>query len=275
MTNGTFEFRFIVPRDLNYAYGQGRIGYALSAETDAHGQTESFVIGGTSDNPISDDAGPQISLYMNDTLFKDGDTVHEDPWLFARIFDDSGINTSGNGIGHDAKAVLDGDTGNPFVLNEYFVSDLDTYKRGSIRFPFQNLSDGRHDLELKVWDVANNSAFAVTHFVVASSIEVALEEVLAYPNPSVDQVTFRMTGNQACKQAQVKLEVFSVEGRKVHEQDFEGEVLGFRDDVMTWDLNQISGGRVPHGVYVFRVTWKNEFDESAQYADQLVVLRPQ
>ena len=276
VTNGTFEFRFIVPRDLNYAYGQGRIsGYALSAETDAHGQTENFVIGGTSDNPISDDAGPQISLYMNDTLFKDGDTVHEDPWLFARIFDDSGINTSGNGIGHDAKAVLDGDTGNPFVLNEYFVSDLDTYKRGSIRFPFQNLSDGRHDLELKVWDVANNSAFAVTHFVVASSIEVALEEVLAYPNPSVDQVTFRMTGNQACKQAQVKLEVFSVEGRKVHEQDFEGEVLGFRDDVMTWDLNQISGGRVPHGVYVFRVTWKNEFDESAQYADQLVVLRPQ
>ena len=131
--------------------------------------------------------------------------MHEDPWLFARIFDDSGINTSGNGIGHDAKAVLDGDTGNPFVLNEYFVSDLDTYKRGSIRFPFQNLSDGRHDLELKVWDVANNSAFAVTHFVVASSIEVALEEVLAYPNPSVDQVTFRMTGNQACKQAQVKI----------------------------------------------------------------------
>ena len=123
--------------------------------------------------------------------------------------------------------------------------------------------------------MANNSAFAVTHFVVASSVEVALEEVLAYPNPSVDQVTFRMTGNQACKQAQVKLEVFSVEGRKVHEQDFEGEVLGFRDDVMTWDLNQISGGRVPHGVYVFRVTWKNEFDESAQYADQLVVLRPQ
>ena len=28
----------------------------------------------------------------------------------------------------------------------------------------------------------------------------------------------------------------------MHEQDFEGEVLGFRDDVMTWDLNQISGG---------------------------------
>lgn len=276
VTDGTFEFRFIVPRDLNYAYGQGRIsGYALSAETDAHGFTEDFVIGGTSDNPISDDAGPEISLYMNDTLFKEGDTVHEDPWLFARIFDDSGINTSGNGIGHDAKAVLDGDAGHPYVLNEYFVSDLDTYQRGSIRFPFQDLSEGRHDLELKVWDVVNNSASAATHFVVASSLEVALEEVLAYPNPTVDQVTFRMTGNQACKQAKIGLEVFDLAGKKVHSQAFEGEVLGFRDDVMTWDLKQSGGGQVPHGVYVFRVTWENEFGQSAQYADQLVVLRPQ
>ena len=275
VTNGTFEFRFIVPRDLNYAFGHGRIsGYALSAETDAHGFTEDFVIGGTSDNPISDDAGPEISLYMNDTLFKEGDTVHEDPWLYAHIFDESGINTSGNGIGHDAKAVLDGDAGRPYVLNEYFVSDLDTYQRGSIRFPFQDLSEGRHDLELKVWDVVNNSASATTHFVVASSLEVALEEVLAYPNPTVDLVTFRMTGNQACKQAKVALEVFDLAGKKVHSQEFEGEVLGFRDDVMTWDLKQAGGAHVPHGVYVFRVTWENEFGQSAQYADQLVVLCP-
>ena len=91
----------------------------------------------------------------------------------------------------------------------------------------------------------------------------------------MDEVTFRMTGNQACKQAEVQLEVFNLEGRKVHAQEFQGEVLGFRDDVMTWDLKQSGGGHVPHGVYVFRVTWKNEFGESAQYADQLVVIRPQ
>ena len=29
---------------------------------------------------------------------------------------------------------------------------------------------------------------------------------------------------------------FSAHGQLVHEQVFEGEVLGFRDDVMTWDL---------------------------------------
>ena len=274
--NGAFEFQFIVPRDIDFSYESGRIsGYARSAAIDAHGFSEDFVIGGTAENPVVDNEGPVLELFINDTLFEAGDVVHEDPWLFARVFDESGINTSGNGIGHDLKAVLDGDGSHPYVLNEYFTSDLDTYKRGSIRFPFQNLSDGRHDLELKVWDVTNNSATATTHFTVASSLEVALEHVLAYPNPSVDHVTFRMTGNQACRMAQVELEVFNLNGSLVHRQAFEGEVLGFTDDVMTWDLNQQGGGQIPHGVYIFKVTWENEFGESAQYGDKLVVIRPE
>ena len=69
-----------------------------------------------------------------------------------------------------------------------------------------------------MWDVTNNSATATTHFVVASSEAVALERVLAYPNPATDRVTFRMTGNQACRQAQVKLDVFSVSGALMYEQ---------------------------------------------------------
>ena len=276
VVNGLFEFEFIVPRDIDFSYGTGRIScYALGGGEDAHGSVEDLVVGGVSADPVQDDVGPEIQLYINDSLFLAGDVVHEDPWLFARIFDESGINTSGLGIGHDAKAVLDGETASPFVLNEYFTSDLDTYTQGSIRFPFANLEEGRHDLELKVWDVANNSATATTHFVVSSSLEVALVEVLAYPNPATDRVTFRMAGNQACRAANVHLDIFDLSGARVHSMDFEGEVLGFRDDVMTWNLQPSSGSAVRHGVYLFRVTWENEFGQSAQYADKLVVLRPE
>lgn len=276
VVSGMFEFEFIVPRDIDFSYGTGRIScYALGGGEDAHGSVEDLVVGGVSSDPVADDLGPEIQLYINDSLFRAGDVVHEDPWLFARIFDESGINTSGLGIGHDAKAVLDGETASPFVLNEYFTSDLDTYNKGSIRFPFANLEEGRHDLDLKVWDVANNSATATTHFVVSSSLEVALMEVLAYPNPATDRVTFRMAGNQACRAANVHLDIFNLSGARVHSMDFQGEVLGFRDDVMTWDLKPSSGTSVRHGVYLFRVTWENEFGQSAQYTDKLVVLRPE
>ena len=273
--NGTFSFEFIVPRDIDYTYGPGRVSlYALGEGVDAHGYTEAFMLGGTSDNPIDDDEGPLVSLYINDTLFQAGDVVHEDPWLVAKVFDESGINTSGTGIGHDAKAVLDGDVGNPIVLNDSFTADLDTYQSGTIRFPFSDLEDGLHELTVKVWDVANNSATESTHFVVASSLEVALLEVLAYPNPATDHVAFRVTGNQACRPAEVNLQVFDVRGGLVYEDAFLGEVLGFRDDVFQWDLKPSRGSAVPPGVYVFRVTWRNETGDAAQYADKLVVVRP-
>ena len=114
VTEGEFEFRFVVPRDIDFAFGPGRIsGYARSGEVDAHGYSEDFVIGGTAENPVQDDDGPVVELFVNDTLFRAGDVVHEDPWLFARVFDESGINTSGNGVGHDLKAVLDGDASRP------------------------------------------------------------------------------------------------------------------------------------------------------------------
>jgi hypothetical protein len=131
-----------------------------------------------------------------------------------------------------------------------------------------------HELTVKVWDVANNSATESTHFVVASSLEVALLEVLAYPNPATDHVAFRVTGNQACRPADVSLQVFDVRGGLVYEDFFAGEVLGFRDDVFQWDLKPSRGSAVPPGVYVFRVTWQNETGDAAQYADKLVVVRP-
>lgn len=272
---GAFEFSFIVPKDINYAYGPGRVSlYAVDGTSDAHGFSESFVIGGNNEDGLDDDQEPEVTLYINDTLFEAGDIVHEDPWLYAKVFDESGINTSGNGIGHDLKAVLDDDEANPFVLNQYFISDLDTYQSGTIRFPLQDLEDGTHELSLKVWDVANNSASAFTHFVVASSLEVALVEVLAYPNPATDHVTFRASTNQACRPSNVTLEVFDMRGNKVHETKYVGEPLGFVDDGMTWDLKPSTGGSVLPGVYVFRVRWENEFGQAAQYADQLVVVRP-
>ena len=266
VSNGLFQFTFIVPKDIDYEFGTGRLSlYAVDGMVDANGFSESFVIGGNSSEVLNDDEGPKVELYMNDTLFEAGDVVHEDPWLYARIFDASGINTSGNGIGHDLKAVLDNEASQPFVLNQYFVSDLDTYQSGTVRFPFQGLEDGRHELSLKVWDVANNSATANTEFIVASSLEVALMNVLAFPNPAVDHVTFRTTTNQACRPATVDLQVFDMSGTMVHNARFTGEALGFVDDGLTWDLKPSEGGSVLPGVYVFRVIWENEFGQSAQY----------
>ena len=210
-----------MPRDIDYTYGTGRVSlYAVDGDVDAHGVTEDFVIGGTSENVGDDNVGPTIQLYMNDSLFVRGDITNEDPWLYARLFDESGINTVGNGIGHDLKAVLDDKFESPFILNTYFSADLDTYKSGVVKYPFNDLEDGLHTLEFKVWDVQNNSAVASTEFIVVNSLDVALASVIAYPNPAYDKVSFRVSHNQGCNLVDAVVEVYDVTGKKIKVFEF-------------------------------------------------------
>jgi hypothetical protein len=55
----------------------------------------------TTNTPQLMTKGPVIDLFMNDTDFTFGGLTDENPRMLALIFDESGINTVGTGIGHD------------------------------------------------------------------------------------------------------------------------------------------------------------------------------
>ena len=267
--SGEFEFSFVVPRDIDYNFGNGRISaYAVSDSTDAHGASESLIIGGVSNEFSVDDEAPIVQLYINDTSFVSGGLTSENPWLLARIFDEGGINASGVGIGHDIKATLDGQSDESIVLNDFYTTDLNTYQKGTVRYPFESLEAGRHTLDLVVWDVQNNKGEAVLEFVVASDANAALGHVLAYPNPSVEGFQFSIEHNQACQNGELVLEVFSSKGQQVHYQSLPWHEEGFRATNLRWEP------KVPAGVYVFRLTLLPENGTPVQYSNQLVVLRP-
>ena len=267
--SGVFEFSFVVPRDIDYSFGNGRISaYAVSDSTDAHGASESMVIGGVADAFSIDDEAPIVQLYINDTTFVSGGLTDENPWLLARVFDAGGINASGVGIGHDIKATLDGQSDASIVLNDFYTTDLNTYQRGTVRYPFEEMEPGRHSMELVVWDVQNNKGTATVEFLVAANAEAALGQVLAYPNPSVDGFKFSIEHNQACQNGELVLEVFSSSGLQVHYQSLPWHEEGFRATGLRWEPS------VPAGVYVFRLTLLPEAGTPVQYSDQLVVLRP-
>ncbi|MGC9331476.1 MAG: type IX secretion system sortase PorU, partial [Bacteroidales bacterium] len=174
--NGYFSFEFIVPVDIAYYFDNGKISYyAESDNSDAHGFFDQLIIGGSSDNMANDVWGPDIELYMNNTDFVDGGITDESPDMLAFVYDESGINTVGNGIGHDIVAVLDNNTADAIILNDFYEADLDSYQSGIVTYPFQNLDAGMHNLHLKVWDVFNNSAETEISFMVANSSELVIE----------------------------------------------------------------------------------------------------
>ena len=79
---------------------------------------------------------------------------------------------------------------NIIILNDYYVSDLNTYQSGKIRYPLNELPEGNHTLTLKVWDVQNNSSSSYTDFVVANQADLALTHILNYPNPFTTKTKF-------------------------------------------------------------------------------------
>ena len=96
-----------------------------------------------------------------------GGITDKDPKIFARIFDENGINTVGSGIGHEITAVLDEDESQVVILNEFYEAEKDDYKKGSVEYQLRDLALGEHSLRIRVWDVANNAAEASTTFIVS------------------------------------------------------------------------------------------------------------
>ncbi len=272
--NGYFDFTFIVPKDIDYAYGKGKISlYANSETNDAGGLEEKIIIGGINPNGIMDNTGPEITMFLNDETFIDGGLTNQSPMLVAKLFDENGINTVGNGIGHDIMAVIDAETANPIVLNEYYSANLDTYQSGSLKYNLRDLGIGNHTLSLKAWDVNNNSSEAIINFEVQNNKDLELRHVLNYPNPFTTNTAFYFEHNQLCNNLEVQIQIFTVSGKlvKTINQQIYNEC--FRSDGINWDGLDDFGDQLAKGVYIYNLTVTNPNNETANKIEKLVILK--
>tara|TARA_B110000008_G_scaffold128042_1_gene130514 strand:+ start:6064 stop:9489 length:3426 start_codon:yes stop_codon:yes gene_type:complete len=257
VADGEFSFSFIVPKDIAYNYGAGKISYYAVSDDDepidAGGSDDGFVIGGTADDIVYDYEGAELELFINTRNFLDGGITDENPVLLADIFDFSGINTVGNGIGHDITAVLDGNTANPYVLNDFYEAKKDDYTKGTIRFPFYNLEKGEHTLTLKVWDVFNNSTEATITFVVADENEFTISDYSTYPNPFSNFTDIYFQHNKANQDLDVILEIYSISGALVKRQEESYYDNGYRIGPISWNGKDEYGGQLSAGMYIAKL----------------------
>lgn len=274
ISNGYFEFTFIVPKDINYAYGPGKISYyGNNSSTDAAGEDKRLVIGGIDPVGVNDETGPEIDLFLNDETFVNGGITDETPILIAKIFDENGINTVGNGIGHDLTAIIDENTAEPIVLNDYYTADLDSYQSGSVRYTIPTLEIGKHTLTLKVWDVNNNSSQTTVEFIVQEKEEVALAHVLNYPNPFTTHTEFYFEHNQVCSELDAQVQIFTVSGKLVKTINQMVHTEGFRSAGIPWDGKDDFGDQLAKGVYVYSVKVRTPEGTVAEKLEKLVLLK--
>ncbi len=270
VVDGEFSYSFKIPKDINYIFGEGKISYyANNPVVDAHGYYNDIIIGGFSDD-CNDFAGPQIQLFMNNENFVNGGVTNANPVIFAKITDESGINTAGSGIGRDLYAILQGPVNQEFILNNFFEYSLNSFTSGEVRFPLRNLPDGQYTLTLQAWDGCNNFSEEQINFTV-NTLSIVIDNLFNFPNPFSDFTTFSFEHNQAGQNLNVTIDIFSLTGTLMHsiKQDFTTD--GFRALHITWDGSSSGGGQLTSSMYIYRVTLTNtNTGESAVKSGKLI-----
>lgn len=270
---GKFSFTFIVPRDIDYSFGNGKISYyANDEEQDMNGSCTSIIVGGFSKTDMADTTGPRIRLFMNDTLFRDGGMTDASPTLYAIIEDPGGINTTGAGIGHDLTGFIDSDRNESIVLNNYYVNDFDNYSRGSLRYELAELSRGTHTFTVKAWDNYNNSSEETIEFIVEENGRFILRNLVNYPNPVTKGTTFSGEINRTDGYIDVVINIYNLNGKIIKSINTKLPSTGYTLPPIEWDGTADNGGRVARGLYLYVVNLTTEDGESTRESGRMIIL---
>ncbi|MEN8202868.1 MAG: type IX secretion system sortase PorU [Bacteroidota bacterium] len=274
VSNGQFSFGFYVPKDINYAFGSGKISYYSNNEQlDAHGSCEDFHVGGIGTENASDSESPVIDLFLNDSFFVSGGITDANPILLVHVRDNYGINTTGNGIGHDLTATMDEDRVNAVILNEFYQARTNSYNSGTIRYPYSKLEAGRHEVKVKIWDIHNNSAQSSLEFVVMDSEEMLLKNLFNYPNPFINETWFNVEHNRPDRELRMVLKVFNLSGQMVRIIDKQVYSPGYRLEPVQWDGSSSGGESLGGGVYVYTISLTTQEGEVATDSGKLIISR--
>ena len=274
--NGKFEFSFVVPQDIQIPVGNARVSFYAKSSTpvlqNQTGYNTQIKVGGVNLTAPSDTTPPKLRLYMNDTNFVSGGITNESPIFLAFLEDENGINTA-SGIGHDIVAILDGNENNPFILNDYYETETDNYKKGKVTYPFRDLAPGLHTILFKAWDVYNNLITAEIQFIVIGDGDLELDHVLNYPNPFVNYTEFWFNHNRPFESLDVQVQILTITGKlvKTINQTIVNEGFNSRD--IKWDGKDDFGDKIGKGVYVYKLTVKSSVTgKKTEKIEKLVIL---
>lgn len=274
VTNGEFQIEFILPKNIAYQVGIGKLSlYAKNRinTIDAMGGNIEFKIGESEVDDGSDKTPPDIKIFIGDTTFINGGIASSSTLLVARLSDKSGINIANYGIGNNLIGILDGDQ--TFELGEYYLADIDDFTNGTVTFPLENLTPGKHTIELRAWDVYNNGATESISFVVTGDNHLVIEQLINYPNPFSEITNFQFTHNRTGEDLEVYATIFDLSGKPVISTFYEIENSQYLVTLPEWDGTNATGTKLSNGIYLLRVEVRSQMDGSKnERISKLIIL---
>ena len=249
VVNGRFEAEFIIPGDISFSGKNGNL-YAFAFNDNgvyAKGNNANVLITGIDTSSINEKNGPDIAIYLDSRKFIEYDVVRNSPLLIVDLQDESGINTTGLGIGHRIEAWLD-DNPNSIDLTDKFVTSLDNPKAGTIEDYLEKLLPGTHKIKVRAWDVYNNYSIKETFFTIKPDGEFDIYGVMNYPNPAFDKTTFTFQHNLS-PPIDVTIKIYTLGGALIN--TLKSKILSAHSGNIDWNCKGKNNETLPGGPYYY------------------------
>jgi hypothetical protein len=250
--NGHFNTNFVVPKDISYENKNGKaIFYYFNETTDGIAFTKQIIVGGTDTTAVDDGEGPEIEIFFDDATMYNAYLVGPEPNLIVQLSDETGLNTTGTGVGHKLEGILDKDESTPIDFTNYFKGELDAGgKAGEINYKFNKMEEGDYHLKVKAWDVFNNYTSEETNFTVVTDEQLVIRDVYNYPNPFEGNTTFTFQHNLTGG-VNVRIKVYTISGRLIKE--IEKTNIGQKFVKIDWNGRDADGDRISNGTYLYKI----------------------
>ena len=269
VVNGLFSLELIIPKNISYSNGQGKILlYAWDSDLgiDASGESSELIIGGTNKEAAPDNVPPILNVYINEPSFRNGSKVGPGAVLIARFTDESGMNISNSGFDRGITMELNGQF---FELNEYYTADLDDFTKGTVVYPLNDLEPGSYSAKIKGTDTYNNPVEKSVDFVVANQPILQTFNFNNYPNPAKTYTNFRFDHDREGESLQLQLVIYSSNGQQ---SIVENRIADFSDRTVNMEVD--FAGRLPKdGLYVYKLSIRSLADGALAELTGRIVIR--
>jgi hypothetical protein len=273
VSQGTFQLDFVTPKNSPQLDAIGKLSsfaYTKNGEF-ASGGVYQVLKAGVDQNALIDTASPIIRLFMGDTTFINGGIVGPNTKIVALISDESGINISAFPEGNSIIAQID--ENEQIVLNDYYKSNTDNYKKGTVTYPLDGLEKGKHTLTLLVSDTHNNQSIGSVDFIVTDGTEIEIEEYINYPNPFYESTILEFTHTRPGEDLEAIMSIYDMSGKILLTQQFNVFSSQYRVTLTEWDGKTANGTKLSNGIYLSKLSIRSLVDGSKnEQITKLIIL---
>ena len=211
---------------------------------------------------------------MGDSSYVNGGLVGPNTMLVAHLQDASGINISHRNPSKNLTAILDDTL--TYVVNDYYVADQNTYRSGTVSFPVEGLTKGKHSIAFNASDTYNNTSTARIDFVVTDGSGIVIDQFYNYPNPfdpNKELATLQFVHSRPGEDLEASLQIFDLTGQLQDSWQFSIVASSYRVVLSEWNGTMANGNKLPSGVYLARLAVRSLLDGSKnEQSTRLIIL---